>query len=127
MDSKGITMPLCTGHMTDPVITDPSLCRVVWENDRVRILEYLDAPGDATHLHTHPDSVMVTLSAFKRVIVSGGREVPLELNAGQVRWLDAEDHQGRNVGDTARHSIFIELREPQPTPAPQDSLAPTTS
>jgi hypothetical protein len=32
------------------------------------------------------------------VIVSGGREVPLELDAGQVRWLDAQDHQSRNVG-----------------------------
>ena len=30
---SGITMPLCTfGHLTDPVITDPSLYRVVWEN-----------------------------------------------------------------------------------------------
>ena len=112
--------------MTDPVITDPTLYRVVWENDRVRILEYLDAPGDATHVHTHPDSVMVTLSAFKRVIVSGGREVPVELDAGQVRWLDAQEHLGRNVGDTASHSIFIELKEPRPTPPPQDSLGPTT-
>jgi hypothetical protein len=51
------------GHMTDPVITDPSLYRLVSENDRLRILEYLDALGDATHVHTHPDSVMVTLSA----------------------------------------------------------------
>jgi hypothetical protein len=34
--------------------------------------------------------VIVTLSAFKRVIVSGGREVPLELDAGQVRSLDAQ-------------------------------------
>ena len=85
-------------HMTDPVITDPSLYRLVWENDRVRILEYLDAPGDATHVHTHPDSVMVTLSAFKRVIMSGGREVPVELDAGQVRWLDAQEHQGSKRG-----------------------------
>ena len=80
----------------------------------------------AAHIHTHPDSVMVTLSAFKRVIVSGGREIPAELDAGQVRWLDAQEHQGRNVGDTASHSIFIELKEPRPAPAPQDSLDPTT-
>jgi hypothetical protein len=48
------------GHVTDPVITDPSLYRLVWENDRVRIVEYLDAQGDATHVHIHADSVMVT-------------------------------------------------------------------
>jgi hypothetical protein len=65
-------------------------------------------------------------SSGSSVIVSGGREVPVELDVGQVRWLDAQDHQGRNVGDTASHSIFIELNEPRPTPAPQDSLGPTT-
>ena len=32
-------------HMIDPVITDPSLYHVVWENDRVRILEYVDGSG----------------------------------------------------------------------------------
>jgi hypothetical protein len=86
VDSQGITRPFrYFGPVTDPVITDPSLYRVVWENDRARILEYLDAPGDATHIHTHPDSVMVALSALKRVIISGGREVPVELDAGHVR------------------------------------------
>jgi hypothetical protein len=51
-------------------------------------------------MFTHPDRVMVTLSAFERVIVSGGREVPVELDAWQVLWLDAQEHQGRNVRDS---------------------------
>jgi hypothetical protein len=100
--------------MSDPIETDPELYRVVWENERVRVLEYRDVPGDATHLHRHPDSVMVTLSAFSRVISAAGREVPVELQAGQVRWLDAQEHQGRNIGENATHSIFVELKEPRP-------------
>ncbi|NUR60940.1 MAG: cytoplasmic protein [Catenulispora sp.] len=100
--------------MNDPVVTDPDLYRVLWENERVRVLEYRDAPGDATHLHSHPDSVMVTLSAFQRVITAGGREVPVDLEAGQARWLGAQDHQGCNVGSTPTHSLFIELKEPRP-------------
>jgi hypothetical protein len=56
-------------------------------------------PG-TQRMFTHPDRVMVTLSAFKRVIVSGGREVPVELDAWQVLWLDAQEHQGRNVRDS---------------------------
>ena len=100
--------------MSDPVVTDPQLYRVVWENERVRVLEYRDTPGDATHVHSHPDSVMVTLSAFQRVLTAGGREVPVDLAAGQVRWLDAQEHQGRNVGRTETHTLFIELKEPRP-------------
>jgi len=44
----------------DPTSTDPSLYKVVLENDRVRVLEYRDRPRHRTHPHGHPDSVMVT-------------------------------------------------------------------
>ncbi|MGI5131944.1 cytoplasmic protein [Pseudonocardia sp. CA-107938] len=97
--------------MTDPLVTDPGLYRLLFENDRVRVLEYQDHPGDATHLHAHPDSVMITLGSFRRVITAGGRDVDVALEAHQVRWLDAQQHQGRNVGDTDTHSIFVELKE----------------
>lgn len=100
--------------MADPVQTNPDLYRVLLENDRVRVLEYLDRPGDRTAPHTHPDSVMVTLSSFKRRLASGGREVELELPAFQARWLDAQEHAGTNIGDTETHSIFVELKEPAP-------------
>lgn len=111
----------------DPVITDPGLYRVVFENARVRVLEYRDEPGDATHLHGHPDSVMVTLSSFSRVIAAGGAEVPVRMPAGQVRWLDAQQHAGRNVGTTPTHSIFIELKEPSPVIARPARLGPSPS
>ena len=114
--------------MSDPVRTDPNHYRVLWENDRVRVLEYHDAPGDATHLHSHPDSVMVTLSGFSRVISDGDREVPVHLEAGQARWLDAQTHQGRNVGQTETRSVFIELKEPRADTANrQPDLGPSHS
>jgi beta-alanine degradation protein BauB len=101
----------------DPAVTDPQLYKVIFENDRVRVLEYRDRPGDSTHPHRHPDSVMVTLSAFQRRVSAGGRQVDVELEAGQVRWLDAQEHTGENSGTTESHSIFIELKEPNPAPA----------
>ncbi|HEY3472040.1 MAG TPA: cytoplasmic protein [Amycolatopsis sp.] len=96
----------------DPADTNPDLYRVVFENERVRVLEYLDRPGDRTAPHRHPDSVMVTLSSFSRRISAGGREVRVDLPAGQVRWLSAQEHSGENVGTTPTHSIFVELKEP---------------
>lgn len=111
----------------DPVSTDPGLYRVVFENDRVRVLEYLDGPGDATHLHGHPDSVMVTLTGFRRRLRTGDREVEVTLEPHSVRWLDAQEHQGTNIGTTASHSVFIELKEPRPGPSrgPSESLGPS--
>jgi hypothetical protein len=98
--------------MPDPVETNPELYRVVFENARVRVLEYLDHPGDATTPHRHPDSVMVTLSSFRRRLSSGDQQVEVEIPAFQARWLDAQEHSGTNIGDTDTHTIFVELREP---------------
>jgi quercetin dioxygenase-like cupin family protein len=102
----------------DPTVTDPNLYKVIFENERVRILEYRDQPGDRTHAHRHPDSVMVTLSAFRRRIAAGGRSIDVELRAGETRWVGAQEHTGENIGDSESHSIFIELKEPRPASAP---------
>ena len=110
--------------MADPVTTDPELYRVVFENDRVRVLEYRDQPGDATQRHAHPDSVMVTLADFSRRLHGDDREVDVELTAGQVRWLDAQEHAGTNIGDRPTHAIFVELKEPGPASRP-DALGPS--
>ena len=96
----------------DPAATNPDLYRVIMENDRVRVLEYRDRPGDRTTPHGHPDSVMVTLSSFRRRLIDGDRSVDVDLTDGLVRWLSAQEHAGENIGDTETHVIFVELKEP---------------
>jgi quercetin dioxygenase-like cupin family protein len=107
----------------DPVSTNPDAYRVVFENPRVRVLEYLDAPGHRTTPHRHPDSVMVTLSSFRRRLATGGRDLEVEIPAGVARWLPAQEHSGENIGDTATHTLFVELKEPGPAPG-ADVLGP---
>lgn len=106
----------------DPAVTDPELYRVVFENHRVRVLEYRDRPGDRTHPHRHPDSVMVTLSGFERHLSSGGRQVDVSLKAGEARWVGAQEHVGENTGGTDSHAIFVELKEPDPALASTSEL-----
>ena len=101
----------------DPVVTNPRHYSVVFENDRVRVLEYQDVTGERTTQHQHPDSVMYTLSTFRRRLVSGGGDREVQLDAGTVGWLPAQEHHGENIGDTPTHVIFVELKEPGPTAA----------
>ena len=95
----------------DPVVTNAEHYKVVFENDRVRVLEYSDQPGDVTTPHQHPDSAMYTLSSFRRRLVSGDVQREVALDAGSVSWLPAQEHHGENIGDTPTHVLFVELKE----------------
>jgi hypothetical protein len=92
------------------------------------VLEYRDVPGDKTTLHRHPDSVMCTLSSFRRRITAGGRQVDVELQARRVRWVGGQEHAGENIGGTDTHAIFVELKEPAAADStePDRALGPST-
>ncbi len=94
----------------DPVETNPQHYRVLFENEQVRVLEYTDQPGDVTTPHEHPDSVMFTLSSFRRRLVSGDAVREVEQSAGGAGWLPAQQHHGENIGDTPTHVLFVEMK-----------------
>ena len=100
----------------DPTESDPDKYKVVFENDRVRVLEYRDRPGDRTSPHRHPDSVMYTLSAFERRLIHTGEQRDVQLESGRVSWLKAQEHSGENIGTTETHVLFVELKEPSASP-----------
>ena len=98
--------------MADPTSTDPDKYKVVFENERIRVLEYRDEPGQATSPHAHPDSVMYTLLSFeRRLIAESGESREVKLDTGEVRWLDAQTHSGENIGRTPTHVLFVELKD----------------
>jgi hypothetical protein len=109
----------------DPVSTNPDAYRVLFENERVRVLDYTDTPGHRTTPHRHPDSVMVTLSSFRRRLTADGREVEVDVPAGVARWLSAQEHYGENIGTTDTHTVFVELKEAAPRSGPGSTLGPS--
>lgn len=99
-----------TTGSTDPVVTDPDLYSVVFENDRVRVLEYRDTPGTRTCEHSHPDMVIIPLATFRRRLTVGGGTVEVEKARHDAGWVPAQAHIGENIGDTATHALFVELK-----------------
>jgi quercetin dioxygenase-like cupin family protein len=106
----------------DPATTNPDHYKVVFENDRVRVLEYTDQPGDRTTPHEHPDSVMHTLTSFRRRLHQGDQHRDVEIEAGTTGWLPAQRHAGENIGETPTHVLFVELKEGAGTAG--DALGP---
>ena len=95
----------------DPTQTDPDKYKVVFENDRVRVLEYRDKPCEKTEAHQHPDSVLLMLSDFQRRLTVGSDVREVTVRAGQAVWSPAQVHIGENIGTTDTHVVFVELKD----------------
>lgn len=95
----------------DPVHTDGDKYKVIFENARVRVLEYRDRPGEKTHQHNHPAFVLYALGPFKRrITLPDGKAMMREFKAGDVLYSDAQTHIGENVGATPTHVIMVEMK-----------------
>ena len=95
----------------DPVVTDGDKYKVLLENERVRVLEYRDSPGQRTSPYYHPDYVLCSLSSFKRKFVfPDGKSAVREVKPGIVVYGNGQSHVGENVGDSDTHVIIVELK-----------------
>ncbi len=95
----------------DPIRTDPDKYKVIFENDRVRVLEYRDEPGVKTEARQHPNSVLLMLSDFQRRLTVGSDVREVTVKAGQALWSPAQVHVGENIGTTDSHVVFVELKD----------------
>ena len=99
----------------DPVQVAPQNYRVVFENDRVRVLAFRGKPGEKWGLHEHPDAVVVSLSDYRvRNVVPDSEPTYRDAKRGDVAWIPARSHTGENVGTTEMECVLVELKEPKP-------------
>ena len=101
--------------MPDPVETNPELYRVVFENDRVRVLEYRLKPGEKEAAHTHPPGVVYILSdATLRATRPDGTVSDLKGKAGEVAFRESTTHAIENVGTQEARALAIDLKPCKP-------------
>jgi quercetin dioxygenase-like cupin family protein len=95
----------------DAATVAPNVYTVLFENERVRLLEARLKPGDSSALHSHPDYLVYNLEDG-RVKFSGpsGEGEEVELKAGDVMWREAEEHSAEGVGSTDVHALLFELK-----------------
>lgn len=117
---------LCAAALAqDPAKTDGDKYKVILENDKVRVLEYRDKPGEKTHAHHHPDFVLYALEPFKRKLTfPDGKQVVKELKQGDVIWMKDQIHIGENVGATDTHVLIVEVKPPAAKPDSAKPAAP---
>ena len=98
-------------HAQDAVEVDGDKYKTIFENECVRVLDYQDAPGEATHQHSHPAFVLYALSPFKRSItLPDGKVLQRQFKQGDVMWSNSQTHIGANTGETPTHVILVEMK-----------------
>jgi len=97
----------------DAAKTDPGSYRVVFENPKLRVLEFVSRPGAGVcgiGKHSHPAHLMVFLSDAKvRVTLADGRQIEAANKFGDVIWGEAETHTTENIAGPMR-ALLIEFK-----------------
>ncbi|MDZ7362720.1 MAG: cupin domain-containing protein [candidate division KSB1 bacterium] len=97
----------------DPVKVAPSMCKVLLENDRVRVLDFWVKPGGKIPMHSHPAAVTYFITTGKmKTTMPDGKVTEMEPKAGEARWAEAVTHANENIGTTEAHVIVVEIKEP---------------
>src|SRR5262249_17773865 len=92
----------------------------LFENDRVKVWDFVLEPGEASARHTHPrDHVIVVIEGSDLgVEYADGRKQasppgPGDVHFGRADGAPADTHDARNVGTTRYRNLIIELKDPR--------------
>jgi beta-alanine degradation protein BauB len=89
----------------------PHVYKVLFENDRVRLLEVRMKPGDESAMHSHPDYLLYTLEGGTvKLTAASGESADVEISTGDTMWREAEEHSALNSGSTELVALFVELK-----------------
>ena len=79
------------------------------ENEHVRVVENILAPGEKDAMHTHPAGwFYVTAPGTMKVTYADGKSVMWEAKKGEAGWMEAEKpHTSENVGTTTMGYILV--------------------
>jgi predicted metal-dependent enzyme (double-stranded beta helix superfamily) len=103
----------------DALIAAPGSHRLLFENERVRVLEVVIEPGTREPEHTHrwPSVMIVDQPARIRYYEHGVKtfESPasaMPQPAPKASWMDAEGpHSVENIDRSPYHALRVELRD----------------
>lgn len=95
----------------DPVSLYPNNYTVLFENDRVRVLEFILRKGATEKFHHHPAAVTYVLSPFKiRFTFPDGTTKVRQAKMGDILFGEEVTHSPLNIGETDARGILVEMK-----------------
>ncbi len=96
----------------DPLEVGPDIYKLLFENDKVRVMEIMFKPGDKIAMHSHPDHLAYIMSEGTLLLsYPDGTTKEMAGKSGDVFWINAEAHAAENIGTTEVKGLVVELKE----------------
>jgi quercetin dioxygenase-like cupin family protein len=100
-----------TTSAQDPTKQSPDKYKVIFNSDKVRVLDVRLKAGDKSPMHSHPNYVVYSFNnSTVKFTSKDGKSTEVKTKAGQCMWRDAETHSVDNIGKTDVHVLNIELK-----------------
>lgn len=89
----------------------PEVYKVLFENDRVRLIEARLQPGETTVMHHHRENLVYNLADGEVTFTDeSGGTTKATLGVGETLWFPAVDHSTHNTGGTEVRSLLFEVK-----------------
>lgn len=94
------------------LVVAPDMYSLVFENERVRVMQVVFKPGQSIKEHTHPNDHYVYVLEGGQLTISKKDAPPsvADIKVGQVLWIPAETHSAKNTGTTQVKLLVNELK-----------------
>jgi hypothetical protein len=101
--------PASTPLALDAVQVEPTRFKVVFENERVRVVRLRFGPRERGVMVSHPPRVLVTLAEVSvKLLFADGRIDERGAPAGVAAWLDSETLQTENARTEPLEVVLVE-------------------
>jgi hypothetical protein len=94
----------------------PRAYRVAFENDQVRVLDFVGRPGMGIcgeGMHSHPARLSIVMNGWRSLASTPNSPArAVQRKDGEVFWREAETHKVENVGKTNSRVLIVEIKTP---------------
>ncbi len=97
----------------DVVQLAPDRVKVIFENDRVRVLRFTEPPHSKLPMHSHPAYLAVGFTNdYSRYTFPDGKTGEEHTKAGEVAYSKPVTHASEDLAGGTSESVMVELKEP---------------
>jgi beta-alanine degradation protein BauB len=95
----------------DPTKVEPRHYKLMFENDRVQVVNVHYGPHEKSEMHEHPGGVVVIVTGgHLRFTDQSGKVTEVYSKSGEARWFPPFKHKVENVGDDSYNAVYVGLK-----------------